>query len=525
MRLASRARLWLAALALLIPVLGLAAYKIFWLNYALADVLPRTEYRVTYDLSLDGDERELRIRTFLPLTDSRQQVYGDEDLAPGLRFKSEVDELNRVATWSGSGVTGATRIRHTFSVIPSSVRYEIDGDLGVADVVPAAVARYLQPEPNVQVDDPAIAATLRRIGADRGTLLSRLHRIFDLTAKLTPRAFKGTTDALTALRLGEASCNGRSRLFVALARAAGIPARLVGGLILENGSKRTSHQWVEVFVAGHWVPFCPTNGHFASLPQNYLTLYRGDEVLFKHSSDVNFGYDFVTSSRQVPSAAVKTRFQLVNVWALFDRLKLPFALLSTVLMLPMGALVVVLFRNVIGMPTFGTFLPALIAAAATETGIVWGIVGVLLVVLAVGGLRLALKRFELLHSPTLAILLAGVTASMLTVSLSAERLGIEPLTRISFFPIAVLAICAERFYTSLTETGTRPALQELGGTILVVWACFVVMSSTALQVILIGFPEALLLVVSANLYLGRWTGIRISEYVRFRRLLTQPGTT
>lgn len=37
-------------------------------------------------------------------------------------------------------------------------------------------------------------------------------------------------------------------------------------------------------------------------------------------------------------------------------------------MLPLGALVVVLFRNVIGVPTFGTFLPALIAAAAGGRG-------------------------------------------------------------------------------------------------------------------------------------------------------------
>jgi transglutaminase-like putative cysteine protease len=56
---------------------------------------------------------------------------------------------------------------------------------------------------------------------------------------------------VTAAKLGEASCNGKSRLFIALARRAGIPSRLVGGVILSTGVKRTSHQWVEAYVSGH----------------------------------------------------------------------------------------------------------------------------------------------------------------------------------------------------------------------------------------------------------------------------------
>ncbi len=150
---------------------------------------------------------------------------------------------------------------------------------------------------------------------------------------------------------------------MALARAAGIPARLVGGLILEPGTKKTSHQWVEAYVAGHWVPFCPTNNHFAELPERYLTLYYGDEALFRHTSDINFDYRFEVTSQLVPSPKAKASFKLFNVWALFERMGLSFSLLRTILMLPIGALVVVLFRNVIGLPTFGTFLPALIAAA------------------------------------------------------------------------------------------------------------------------------------------------------------------
>jgi hypothetical protein len=173
----------------------------------------------------------------------------------------------------------------------------------------------------------------------------------------------------------------------------------------------------------------------------------------------------------------------------------------------------------VGLPTFGTFLPALIAAASRESGAAWGLLGLLLVVAAVTLLRSFFGRLQLLHSPSLAIVLTLVVATLLGITMTAERMRFLQLTRISLFPIAVLAITAERFYLELVERGAWDAGKQLGGTCLVILACYVVMNSLALQIIVIGFPEALLLVIAANLYLGRWVGMRLSEYLRFRGLL------
>lgn len=507
---------------LVLTTAALSFYKIHSLGYSLADTLPQRRYQVTWDFAVDGHGGDVRVRTFLPASDVRQRVSEERNDSPSFHLTTELDGLNRVATWSGGEVPDGARIRYALSVIPREVRFEIDPQLAVPAVYPASVAAYLRPEQEIQADAPELLATLKRLGADQGTAHERLKRIHAFTTGLGGRPFKGTTDALTALRLGEASCNGKSRLFVALARAAGMPARLVGGLILDSGSKKTSHQWVEVYVGGHWVPFCPTNDYFAKLPEKYLLLYWGDQALFRHTSDTNFTWQFTITSGLVPSQEARSSFKLFNVWALFDRLGLPFLLLRTLLMLPIGALVVVLFRNVIGMPTFGTFLPALIAAASSETGPWWGVLGVCLIVLLVGGVRWLVHSLELLHSPTLSILLAAVTVSLLAISMVAERFGLLELAHITLFPIAVMAITAERFYLSLTEKGPRSALKELGGTLTVMLGCAAVMGSLAVQVLVIGFPEILLLVVAANIYLGRWVGVRLSEYRRFRALIL-PG--
>jgi len=507
--------------ALIVLPSALIAYKLLWLDYSLGDVMPRVKYTVTYDMAMDGHDGDVTIRTFLPSTDEHQTIADEQSAAIGFRHSDEQAGLNREASWTGGHVPEQTHVRYGFSAVLRGERYEIDPDLRVPPMYPASIGSYLRPEEDIQVDHSEIRAALAKAKADVGPIRERLRKIYDLTAAIPQRPFKGTTDALTALRLGEASCNGKGRLFVALARATGIPARLVGGLVLRAGRKRTSHQWVEAYVGGHWVPFDPTNRHFAELPEHYLVLYRGDEVLFRHTRDINFDYEFVTATAMVPSARAKESFQIFNVWALFDRMGLPFSLLRTLLMLPIGALVVVLFRNVIGLPTFGTFLPALLAAAATETGIVWGIAGIGIVMGSVAMVRAALHRLQLLHSPLLAIQLAAVVITMLGASLIAERLGLVSLARLSFFPIAVLAIAAERFYLALSEQGARRACRDLGGTLLVVMACFVLMNSLALQILLSGFPEILLFAVAGNLFLGRWVGMRLFEYFRFRHILRE----
>jgi hypothetical protein len=519
-----RPTLVLIAVLVVLPLV-LLAYKVTRLGFSLEDVLPRTQYRLTLDMTLDGHDGDVRVRTFLPFSDAHQSIGDETDDALGFHLASETVGENRVATWSGGAVQDGARVQHSFTALTTALAYDIDPALELPPSYPSAIAIHLRPEEAIQVDAPEIEATLRRIGAHEGSVLDRLRRIFDFTAGLPQRPFTGFTDALTALRLGEASCNGRSRLFVALARASGLPARLVGGVILEEGRKRTSHQWVEVWIAGHWVPFCATNSHFAELPASYLVLYRGDESLFRHTSDINFDYHIVTAVELVPAPRVREWLPAINVWALFLRLGLSFSLLRTILMLPFGALVVVLFRNVVGMPTFGTFLPALIAAAAGETGAFWGVVGVLLVVAVVGLVRGAFHRLQLLHSPMLAVLLAAVTTTILATSLFADAVGLDRLRYITLFPIAVLAITAERFYLSTTERGLRTSLKELGGTLLVTLACHAVMSSLALQVLVIGFPETLLLVIAADVYLGRWVGMRVLEHLRFQPAIDQEGSS
>jgi hypothetical protein len=77
----------------------------------------------------------------------------------------------------------------------------------------------------------------------------------------------------------------------------------------------------------------------------------------------------------------------------------------------------------------------------------------------------------------------------------------------------------ERFTDVWEEDGLIKAIKVVVGTVFVVAAAFAAMNWELLQIIVVTFPETLLLLVAAFVIVGRWTGIRLSEYLRFRDLI------
>jgi transglutaminase-like putative cysteine protease len=77
---------------------------------------------------------------------------------------------------------------------------------------------------------------------------------------ITGRVTFGVPNALQVLRTRTGDCNEHTQLFVALARAIGLPARIAAGLAYVDG-KFYYHAWPEVLL-GDWVAVDPTFGQF-----------------------------------------------------------------------------------------------------------------------------------------------------------------------------------------------------------------------------------------------------------------------
>ncbi len=139
------------------------------------------------------------------------------------------------------------------------------------------VAQWLKPTLFVQSDDPRIVQKAQEIVGDEKDTLKASKLLCEWVYENVNTIFSARlTNALEVLDSLEGDCTEHSILFVGLARAAGLPAREVAGLIYMDGSKPGFyfHQWAKVWV-GKWIDVDPTwNQPLADV--THIKLAEGD---------------------------------------------------------------------------------------------------------------------------------------------------------------------------------------------------------------------------------------------------------
>lgn len=133
--------------------------------------------------------------------------------------------------------------------------------------------RFLAPEPFIQSDDPKIVAKAKEITSGEDDALKAAGKICDWVYRsMEKKVTGGIPNADEVLRTLSGDCNEHTVLFTALARAAGIPARMNGGVVLMDGSFYY-HAWPEIY-AGRWVAVDPTFGQFPA-DATHIRLIQG----------------------------------------------------------------------------------------------------------------------------------------------------------------------------------------------------------------------------------------------------------
>jgi len=180
---------------------------------------------------------------------------------------------------------------------------------------------------------------------------------------------------------------------------------------------------------------------------------------------------------------------------------------------------VVLLRNVIGIKTFGTFMPILIALAFRETELLWGII-LFTTLIALGLLfRFYLEYLKLLLVPRLASVLIIVVMLMLIISVVSYKLGFDRGLSLALFPMVIITMSIERMSLVWEEFGSVEAIKQGVGSLMVAVLGYLAMSSRYLGHLVFTFPEVLLIILAGSLLLGRYTGYRLTELWRFRNAL------
>lgn len=185
------------------------------------------------------------------------------------------------------------------------------------------------------------------------------------------------------------------------------------------------------------------------------------------------------------------------------------------LVLPVIATILAFLKQVIGITTFGLYTPSIIALSFLALGWQMGVL-FLLVILAAGyASRRLMHGWRILYIPKVAIILTMVSIALLVLMSVGAVIGLS-FTRETIFLLLIMSTLSESFLNLQSEQGFTSALLAVGETVLAALLCVFLVQWGPFQSMLLAYPELLVLTVLVNIMLGRWTGLRLVEYFRFR---------
>jgi len=192
--------------------------------------------------------------------------------------------------------------------------------------------------------------------------------------------------------------------------------------------------------------------------------------------------------------------------------------------LPVVAAFIAAVRHIIGLRSFGIFLPAALSVVFVALGPLVGI-GLFLLIVGMSTLvRMILRKtkMRLQYLPRMAFILWGVVVAVMVILFLAPFLGVADLSNISIFPVFILILLAEDFTRVQLGKSVKTAINLTTETLILGLSSYLILSFTPLQEFAITNPEILLISVAIfDIILGKYVGLRFLEFWRFRKLITK----
>jgi hypothetical protein len=503
--------LHLKLLALTLCALGIAGtwYKVGVIGLPLQPDAEAQVWTVEARLTFRADGGPSQLHFHIPAAPPGFDVLGEDFVSGTYGLAREIDGNNRIALWTARRASGEQSLYY---------RIQLTEQADTNDVLTG-------PQPPF----PQVPDYSEPFGSAAMTLLEEVRQesadIASFTRRLLLRYNAESPDEGVKLLREEATTDlEHTHNIIHILAGARIPARQVMVLQIRDRMRRgTLESFLEVHNGTEWVPFNPRTGQ-RGYGDDLLVWYRGDGDLLRTSG---------TSQHQVEFSAARTVREMVSIAeqraARQGSLLMDFSLLSLpvqtqnmyriLLMVPIGALVMVFMRNVVGVSTFGTFMPILIALAFRETQLLWGIVLFTMIVTAGLAIRFYLENLKLLLVPRLASVLIVVVVLLALISILSHKLGLDRGLSVALFPMVILAMTIERMSLVWEEHGPPEAIKQGLGSLAVAVLGYLIMFQERLEHLIFYFPELLLVVLAVTLMMGRYTGYRLTELWRFRQLL------
>jgi hypothetical protein len=506
----NKTHLYILAFTLTAIGLALFAYKAIALNFPLSPGAESYTWNVEAKITFDAGKEPVKITFFTPRTSRRYVITNEAFVSRGYGLITAVEGPNRQATWSIRQARGLQTLYYRAEVVRVNTQEPIN------PIQPPTIENPGFTGPELAAAQ-ALVDRIRRRSADNETM----------AAELLKRVNEAhPSDNLAVLMGKQTSAGAKMELAAKVLALAGVPARVVHGIALkEQKEKLPVVHWLEIYNQKWWQAIDPVTGA-PGIPDNYLAWWRGPLPMAKLAGGSDLHVTLSVSREleaAISAATVKGHIKKPLLLKL-SLLSLPIhsqQVYRVLLMVPLGGFLLVILRNIIGISTFGTFMPVLIALAFRETQLLWGIVFFSSLVGAGLAIRFYLDRLKLLLVPRLAAVLIVVVILMALMSIFTNHLGLERGLSVALFPMVILTMTIERMSIVWEERGPYEAIKQGLGSLLAASLAYLVMHNREVQHLFFVFPELLLVLLAACLLLGRYSGYRLLELLRFKVLLKE----
>ena len=294
----------------------------------------------------------------------------------------------------------------------------------------------------------------------------------------------------------------------------GIPYRNAWGVVLNEslGSQRPVPM-IEYHDGRNWESIEAIS---AREPGKLVVWSRGDSLLDVRGGE-NSQVFFTTAKNMAPLDAVEA---LSNAPAWIGSISaLPVnerRVFRYIALIPVGVCLIVFLRNIVGFNMLGTFMPVLLALSFLEMPLGPALFMFGLLLTAGLSFRFFLSRLNLLVVPRVAACVVVVSLLMILFGLFSWRMGLAVGLQVTVFPMVVMAWTIERMSLMWDEEGAVAALCQAAGSVAAAVLAYLLMRVREVDYWAQYFPELLLILLAGIILIGRYTGYRLSELVRFK---------
>ncbi|MCP5056248.1 MAG: UUP1 family membrane protein [bacterium] len=506
--------------------LALFAAKVWLYDIPLVPADTPGPWQVELRIHVRGDGKKGSVRALLPAGSQEQLVFDERSSSDRLSFSIREQGGNRVGVWTG-WLEDIHEVVYQFRIQSGELVVDIPEQADPSQPTRALRKRYIQPTSELPATSADVKQVLEELDLPApDDLLARVRTVFAFVVHEIDAVSGAGSDALLTLARREGSAEGKERLLITLLRGAGIPARVVRGLELRDGAAPEPRIWAEANLRGAWVPLSAVQDFFARRPSGFVELGRGEQPLVEATGVRAVGHRYLALREPLRPDEIASLLAPDNpILARLSLYRLPVdsqAALRVLLLLPLGALTVALFRNVIGIPTYGTFMPVLIALSLREFSLALGLVLVGAVTALAVVARSGLERLRLLMVPRLSILLCIVVLFVTSLALAAESSMLPDFFAGVVFPIVILTMLVERIYITAAEEGLQEALARGLWSVSVAAVVHPLLRSSNASYLMFSFPELVVAIMGLLVWIGGYTGYRLADLVRFRGLIRPP---